>query len=93
MNKISKEVIEKQGWVFQYKGNWSDIYKKEIGSKKLELWYDESGETDMEVFHFDRSLTSEDRYYHPTSYCIFKGSCKSIKDFNHIHRLLNINSI
>lgn len=85
-----KQFLAENDQVFKYKANWSDIYEKVVGNKRWELWFDDSGKTDLEIFYFNRDVNKHDPYYHPTSYCIFKGKCYTINDFIFICELLKV---
>lgn len=90
LTKLNLQFLAENDWVFKYKANWSDIYEKVVGNKRWELWFDDSGKTDLEIFYFNRDISKHDPYYHPTSYCIFKGKCYTINDFIFICELLKV---
>lgn len=73
---LTKEQIINEGWKYNYKGNWSDVYFKPSSNGRLELWHDETRETDFEIFI--------------GKCCLYKGTCPSINEFRFICKLLKI---
>lgn len=87
---LTKEDIKAEGWIYQFKGNYCDVYEKQVDDIRWKLWYDESQKKDLEIFRYEKASECEDNDYHPEFYSRFKGECKSINEFRYICKLLKI---